>query len=113
MDVLKCLLDTAFLVVAVLASGCIIIGGDTAAVEVEECEIDGPPPSSTPTVVVTRPPAPSRRHVWIGGHHVVRSGCWLWVEGHWAKPPHKDAQWMPCHTRRNGETWIWTSGYWI
>ena len=112
MDVLKCLMDAACLVVAVLASGCVVIGGEAATVEIEEIEIDSPPPTSAPTIIVTRPAAPSRHHIWIGGHHVARCGSWVWVHGHWAKPPHRGAAWMPCHTRRKDESWVWTSGYW-
>ncbi len=112
MDVLKSLLNIAYLFAAVLASGCIFIPGQTATVEVEEIEIDCPPPPAPPTVVVTRPAAPSKHHVWIGGHHVARSGAWAWVGGRWAKPPHRGATWMPCHTRRNEQTWVWTPGYW-
>lgn len=113
MDFLKSLLNVAYLFAAILASGCIAIPGRPATVEVEEIEIDSPPPAAPPKVLVTRPAAPSKHHVWIGGHHVAQSGAWVWVPDHWTKPPQKGATWMPCHTRRKGEAWVWTSGYWL
>ena len=112
MNVFKSLLNVAYLLALVYASGCIILPGQTATGEIEEIEIDSPPPTAPPPVVVRRPTAPSKHYVWIGGHHVVRSDARVWVEGHWARPPRKGAAWMPCHTRRNGKTWIWISGYW-
>jgi hypothetical protein len=103
------LLKTACLLATVSVTGCLVTFEETAAIA--EIEIDSPPPAP-PKVVVSCPPRPSAHHVWIGGHHIVNSGTWVWVHGHWAKPPRKDAVWMPCHTRRKSEIWVWTPGYW-
>jgi hypothetical protein len=113
MNVSKFVLNTACLLATFLAPGCIIIS-ETADVEIDEIEIDSPPPEA-PTEVVTRPARPTRHHVWIGGHHIVHAGTWVWVwvHGHWAKPPHREAERMPCHTRRKSEIWVWTPGYWF
>jgi len=111
MNVCRCLLNTTCLFAVFFASGCIIISGETVEVEIEEIEIDSPPPEA-PTEVVARPARPGRHHVWIGGHHIVHAGTWVWVHGHWVRPPHEGATWMPCHTRRKSEIWVWTPGYW-
>lgn len=113
MKVLKCLLNITCLFIAVSLAGCIVTFEEATTIEVEEIEIDYPPPPAPPEVVVTRPARPSRHHVWIGSHHIVSSGTWVWVHGHWAKPPHSNAAWMPCHTRRKSELWVWAPGYWF
>ena len=110
MKAIKRLLYAACLLVTVFATGCIVTFEETAAIA--EIEIDSPPPPPPSKIVVTRPTRPSRHHIWIGGHHIVHSGTWVWIHGHWARPPHTGAVWMPCHTRRKSEIWIWTPGYW-
>ncbi len=110
MRVIKCLLNAACLLAAVSVAGCIVTFEETATIE--KIEIDSPPPVA-PAVVATPPTRPGRHHVWIGGHHIVSSGAWVWVHGHWAKPPHGGTTWMPCHTRRRSEIWVWTPGYWF
>ena len=112
MNGLKCLLYIiCFFAIAVLP-GCIVVSGEPIAVEVEAIEIGFPPPPPPPMVVVERPARPGRFHVWIEGHHVVQSGRWVWVGGHWARPVRRGAKWVPGHTRRSGEVWIWRSGCW-
>ena len=107
----KYLLDVTCLCAAVFLSGCIVVSSDSVPVEVAEVEIDIAPPPP-PVVIVTRPAPPSRFHVWIGGQYVVRSGSWVWVEGHWARPEHPGAVWAPGHTRHSGHVWLWRSGHW-
>ena len=113
MKVLKYLFNAACLLTAVSVTGCIVTFEEAATVEVEQIEIESPPPLAPSEVIVTRPARPSKHHIWIGGHHIVTSGTWVWVHGHWARPPHGGAAWMPCHTRRKSEVWIWTPGYWF
>ena len=110
MDVFKyLLLSTACLFITFSGAGCLVTFEETRAIT--EIEIDSPPPAP-PQVAVSCPSRPSAHHVWIGGHHIVSSGTWVWVHGHWAKSPRKGAVWMPCHTRRRSEIWVWTPGYW-
>ena len=111
MNALKCFLYITCLLGVVVVSGCVIVSGEPVAVEVEEIEIGFPPPPP-PMVVVTRPAPPTRFHIWIGGHHVVRSGKWVWVEGYWVRPIRRGASWVPAHTRRSGEVWMWRPGHW-
>ena len=98
--------------VLVLVSGCVVVPGGRRAVKVMEIEIGFPPPPPPPMVIVNRPARPSSFHIWIEGHHVVRSGKWVWEKGHWARPSRRGASWVPSHTRRSGDVWVWRSGHW-
>lgn len=110
MKVFTCLLNAACLFTTLSLAGCVITFEETATIA--EIEIENPPPPA-PTEAAVRPDRPSRQHVWVRGHHIVTSGTWIWVPGHWAKPPHRGQTWMPCHTRRKSEIWVWTPGYWF
>lgn len=107
----KYLWGLACLLAAVFVSGCIVVSGDSVPVEVAEIEIDCAPPPP-PVVVVTRPPPPSGLHIWIDGYYVVRSGAWVWTEGHWARPPHHSAVWAPGHIRTREHVYLWRPGHW-
>jgi hypothetical protein len=109
MKSLKSLLCVFCLVTIVYMPGCIVVSGEPFAIE--EIEIDVAPPPE-PVVVVTRPPRPSGIHVWIGGHFIVETGRWVWVEGHWARPRHRGARWVPPRTRRKGSHWGYRPGHW-
>jgi hypothetical protein len=110
---IKYLLSGTCLVAVVLLSGCIVIsdGPIPGPVVVEEIEIGCAPPPPPP-VIVTRPPRPSRFHIWIEGHHAVRSGMWVWIHGHWERPPRRSAVWVRGHARRRGDIWVWAPGHW-
>ena len=110
MDLRRYLLSVMCLLIMGVVTGCLVTFEDNGAIV--DIEIDSPPPPPPPQVVLIRPARPSPHHVWIGGHHIVTSGTWVWVRGHWAKPPHNRATWMPCHTRQKNKIWVWTPGYW-
>lgn len=112
MNAMKYLLCGTCLFAVVLGSGCIVVSDSAGPVVVEEIEIGCAPPPQPATVIVTRPPRPSKSHVWIEGHHVVRSGTWIWIHGHWEKPARRHAVWARGHARRRGHVWIWTPGHW-
>jgi hypothetical protein len=112
MNSVKYLLYINCFFAVVFVSGCIVVSDRPIAVEVEEIEIGCPPPPPPPMVIVKRPPRPSRFHIWIEGRHIVRSGKWVWVSGHWARPARSGATWVPGHTRRSREVWIWRPGRW-
>ena len=83
----------------------------SAADEPEYVEADEAPaiPAALPEV---RPAAPSRSHVWIGGHHTRRGGRWVWVPGHYALPPRADVVWVPGHWVASLHGYVWISGAW-
>lgn len=69
-----------------------------------------PPPSSSPTDVVT--PSPSPDAVWIPGYWVYNGASYIWTAGHWEVPP------ANCHTYvapywayQNGG-YVFVPGYW-
>lgn len=110
MKSLKYLLCLSCFFIIFYLPGCVVVSGDPPAVY-EEIEVDVAPPPA-PRVVITRPPRPSRIHVWIDGYYVVRLGKWVWIEGHWEKPDHRGARWVPPHTRRKGDRWGHKPGHW-
>jgi len=110
MNSLKCLLCLFCFCMIVCEPGCVVISGEPHVYE--EIEIDVAPPPPPEVVIVTRPRRPSRIHVWIDGHYVVRLGSWVWIEGHWAEPEHRGAKWVPPHTRRKGNRWGYRPGHW-
>jgi hypothetical protein len=112
MNGLKCLLYIICLLSITVVTDCVVVSGEPVAVEAEEIEMGFPPPPPPPMVVVTRPARPSRFHIWIEGHHVVRSGEWVWVGGHWARPARRGMKWVPGYTRRVERGWIWRPGHW-
>jgi hypothetical protein len=66
-----------------------------------------------PRVVVTRPPAPSPRHVWIQEDWRVNRGRYDYAGGRWEAPPDARSVWVPGHwkhTPRRG--WVWKPGHW-
>jgi hypothetical protein len=111
MSGLKCLLYIICFLAVIAISGCIVVSREPNAVEVQEVEVGFPPPPP-PAVVVTRPPRPSGLYIWIEGQYVVRSGNWVWVGGHWARPERRGAVWVPSHTRRGERGWYWRPGHW-
>lgn len=66
-----------------------------------------PPPPRVDTVVV----APGPGYVWIGGNWVW-NGRWVWVAGHWGRPPYPHAIWVPGFWHRGTHGWYRRSGHW-
>ena len=68
----------------------------------------GPPP-----VVVERPgPPPERGFVWIRGYQRWDGGRYVWVPGHYERPPHPGARWVDHkYVHRNGG-WVFQEGHW-
>jgi hypothetical protein len=66
-----------------------------------------PPPPIVEQVTVSPGPA----FVWIGGNWVWH-GKWMWERGHWARPPHPGAVWVPHrYVYRNGRH-VFINGGW-
>jgi hypothetical protein len=68
--------------------------GDPPAVAypgAQEVYVAGDPPSPLVEVV---PPSPGVGFIWIGGAWVW-NGSWVWESGHWDRPPHPGAIWIP------------------
>jgi len=72
----------------------------------------GPPPAPKEEVVVTRPP--HRGWVWIPGNYEWRSRHhkYVWVKGHWIKPPRAHAVWIPGRWEQRNNEWVYFEGRW-
>jgi outer membrane lipoprotein SlyB len=66
-----------------------------------------PPPAVTETYVV----APGPGYVWCGGEWIW-NGRWVWVSGHWARPPRPGAIWISASWSRGSHGWHHHGGYW-
>jgi len=107
------LLKSIFLIAAgsLLASGCVVRERvvyrqpPPAAIQPPPTAMQPPPPAVVggEIVVAGAPPAPivetvmvspGPAFVWIGGCWAWRSH-WVWEPGHWIRPPHRGAIWVP------------------
>jgi hypothetical protein len=60
-----------------------------------------------------RPPAPSRRHVWIPGHQRWDGHTYAWASGRWERPPAHRRAWVRGHWARSPRHgWYWVEGHW-
>jgi hypothetical protein len=67
-----------------------------------------------PTIVVNevRPRSPGHGHVYIAGRWAVAGGRWVWINGHWARPPRARAVWVPARWEPRGESYHFSAGFW-
>lgn len=65
-----------------------------------------------PTVVVTRPVAPSPRAVWVEEEWVPQGRGYAWHGGYWAAPPRPGVAWVAGHWRHGRGGWVWIPGHW-
>ena len=126
------LMSGLMVMVAFALSGCVVTARPRGAV----VRTAPPPPPPPPTVVVaettrrgtaiviTEAPPPPRReiivererpsgaHVWIRGywHHDGRG--YLWVPGHWERPPRAQVVWVEPRWERRGGTYVFIEGSW-
>ncbi len=71
--------------------------------------VDDRPPAPLVEAIPATPPAPG--YVWIGGDWVWNDR-WVWVDGHWAKPPHPHSVWITGDWVKGPHGWYRTEGYW-
>lgn len=79
-----------------------------AAAAPAEVVVNEAPPASIVEEVYA---APGPDFVWIGGCWSWR-GAWVWLPGHYERPPHRGAVWMPGSWRHTGHGWAWVGGRW-
>lgn len=63
-------------------------------------------------VVVTRPPAPSPRHVWVAEEWNNEGGRYVYHAGYWAVPPRPHAVWVQGHWSNRPRGYVWIPGHW-
>ena len=69
---------------------------------------DNPPP---PRYIIP-PPPPSSLHIWIQGYWQWTNNRYVWVPGHYARPPKPGAHWRPGQWVKRRGGWVWIPGYW-
>jgi hypothetical protein len=72
--------------------------GAPVVAEQEVVVTEAPPPPVVETITI----APSPGFIWLGGGWVWHDH-WVWERGHWGRPPHRGAVWVPHrYVYRNG-----------
>ncbi len=71
--------------------------------------IDQPPP---PVIVESIPAPPAVGFVWIPGYYGVVGRSWVWVRGHYERPPHPGAVWVAPEHIRHGAQFEFRGGHW-
>jgi hypothetical protein len=64
-----------------------------------------------PTVVVTRPAAPSPGYIWVDEDWSPQGKKYVWKGGYWA-PPKKGASYHKGYWKQNKKGWHWVPGKW-
>src|ERR1700722_6496853 len=62
--------------------------------------------------VITRPPAPPPRHVWVASEWTWRNGAYVEVPGYWTLPPRGHRVWVAGHWARESRGSYWLPGRW-
>ena len=65
-----------------------------------------------PIVVEERGRPPERDYVWVDGYHRWDGGRYVWVPGHWDRPPHPHAHWVAHHWVHHHDGWVLVEGHW-
>jgi hypothetical protein len=104
------------LVILVAGAGCVVhdqpvytTAPGPYAVASGEVVVAGPPPPPIQETVVASPGA---GFVWIGGSWGWGGNRWNWEHGHWAKPPHSGAVWVPHRYYNREGRHVWVRGGW-
>ncbi len=71
----------------------------------------GPPPPR-PVEVIPVAPREHRDWVWVGGYHRWDGHRYVWVGGHYGRPPHPGAVWVQGEWRGEGGGHVWHEGHW-
>ncbi len=68
-----------------------------------------PPP---PIRYEVRPAPPGEGYQWVDGYWGVSQGRYVWVRGHWERPPYEGAYWSHPHYDHYPEGWRLHEGHW-
>ena len=101
----KILAMPALLGAMMLTYGCVVYPAEPVGAEVEVS--DDPP---APIIEVT-PVAPGPDFIWVGGEWAWH-GSWVWERGHYVRPPHAGAVWVPHRYAVHNGKHIFVRGGW-
>jgi len=66
-----------------------------------------------PPIIVERPgPAPEPGFVWISGYQRWDGDRYVWVPGHYERPPHEHGVWVGHRWAHRGGHWAFVEGHW-
>ena len=66
-----------------------------------------------PAPIVERvPPAPGPGWAWRSGYWRWSGARYVWVHGHYARPPYARAAWIPGHWVHTPNGWVFRGGHW-
>jgi hypothetical protein len=70
------------------------------------------PPPPPPAQVEVRYARPSPFDVWVPGYWEWRGGRYVWIAGHWSRPPRGHRSWEAPRWERRGSNYIFIEGHW-
>ena len=65
-----------------------------------------------PIVVEQQTRAPRSGYVWQQGYHRWNGQSYAWTAGTWARPPHRNARWVPGRWVQEHRGYYWVDGHW-
>lgn len=92
---------------AALFSTALLLGGATANAQTHHY-VQKHPEERT----MSRPDAPSSKHVWVGSEWTWGNGKYEEKPGHWALPPHGHKHWSDGHWAKGDRGEYWVQGHW-
>ena len=108
---------------ATFLAGCVVTGsvrddrrpyygppGPPVVVEQPVVIVRREPP---PMIVERMPPRPGPDVVWVPGYYAAGGDQWVWVRGHYERPPRPGAVWVePRYERRSPTEVHFSLGFW-
>jgi len=96
-----------------LMFGCVLAAGIASSAACAEPRgrlyVRVGPPAPIYEVRVT---APGPGYIWLEGYQRWDGGRYVWVPGHWERPPHRGARWETGHWSRDSRGWFYVEGRW-
>jgi hypothetical protein len=83
--------------------------GSVASAAAQRVYIRVAPPAP---IVEVRAASPGVGFVWVAGFHRWSANRYVWVPGHWERPPHPRAVWVPGRWHHARRGWYYGDGHW-
>ena len=66
-----------------------------------------------PVAIVEHPgPPPGAGFIWLAGYHRWDGARYVWVPGHYERPPRPHAVWVPHHYEHRAGGYVLIEGHW-
>ena len=82
----------------------------TSVITLAQVVVRTAPPPPVHVGVIGR--SPGAGYVWTEGYHRWNGNRYVWVPGHWVRPPRVGAVWVAPAWTRQGGGWVFREGYW-